>query len=50
MMSLERAIEWTKARRWWVALLVVVIAGYSIGKDIAQRENARDTTAQARGA
>ncbi len=31
------------ARNWfWVALLLVIFAGYQVGKDFAQRENARD--------
>jgi hypothetical protein len=48
-MTLARAVEWVKAHRWWVALLLVVIAGYSVGKDLALRDNARDTSAQVRG-
>ena len=48
-MTLTRAVEWMKAHRWWVALVVVVIAGYSAGKDLAVRDNARDTAEQVRG-
>jgi hypothetical protein len=36
-----------KAHRWWVALVLVLIAGYSVGKDSALRENARDASAPA---
>jgi ABC-type transport system involved in cytochrome c biogenesis permease component len=31
--------------RWWIALLVVVIFGYSVGKDLAFRDNAADDMA-----
>jgi len=34
--------NWIKARRWWVAFVLVAIAGYSLGKDAALRDNARD--------
>jgi len=31
-----------KEHRWWVALVVIVVAGYSIGKDLALRDNRLD--------
>ncbi len=46
-MTLGRAVEWIKDHRWWVALVLVVVVGYSIGKDLALRDNARDRPAQA---
>jgi len=45
MMAFERAFAWAKSHRWWLALIVVIIAGYSIGKDMAIRDNLRDTSA-----
>ena len=49
-MALGRAVGWTKAHRWWVALVIVVVAGYSVGKDLALRDNAADVPVQVRGA
>jgi hypothetical protein len=49
-MTLARAVEWVKAHRWWVALVVVLVAGYAVGKDLALRDNARDGLVQAKGA
>ncbi len=40
-MDLLHAANWLKERRWWVALVLVVIAGYTIGKDMALRDNSR---------
>ena len=48
-MTLTRAVEWMKAHRWWMALVVVLVAGYSVGKDLAFRDNARGAADQARG-
>jgi hypothetical protein len=28
--------------RWWIALVILVAMGYSVGKDMALRDNARD--------
>ncbi|MBA3525767.1 MAG: hypothetical protein M3438_07965 [Pseudomonadota bacterium] len=44
-MELRRATDWVKAHRWWVALVLVIVAGYSIGKDLALRDN-RQAAAQ----
>ena len=41
-MALARAAERLKAHRWWVALVLIVAVGYSIGKDLAHRDNAAD--------
>lgn len=49
-MTLARAVEWMKAHSWWVALVLVLVAGYSVGKDVALRDNARDASAQTGGA
>ena len=46
-MTLARAVAWLKAHRWWVALVLIVVAGYSIGKDLARRDNARDRHVEA---
>ena len=35
-------VQWIRGHRWLVALVAVVIAGYSLGKDAALRDNARD--------
>ena len=48
-MTVARAVEWVKAHRWWVVLVVILVAGYSIGKDLALRDNVRDAQAQVRG-
>ena len=32
--------EVTSRNRWWIALAVVVVFGYSVGKDMAMRDNA----------
>jgi hypothetical protein len=34
--------SWLKARRWVVAAVIIVFGGYTIGKDMALRDNARD--------
>ena len=47
MMDLARAANWLKERRWWVVLLFVIVAGYSIGKDRALTDNARDAAVRA---
>ena len=49
-MSLASTMSWVKAHRWWVALMAVVVLGYSVGKDRALRENraAAAQTAEAR--
>ena len=49
-MTLARAVEWLKLHRWWVALVILVVAGYSVGKDLALRDNAGDVPVQVRGA
>jgi hypothetical protein len=40
--SLQRASEWLRAHRWLAALVCVIVFGYSYGKDMALRDNARD--------
>ena len=32
--------EVASRNRWWIALAVVVVFGYSVGKDMAMRDNA----------
>ena len=49
-MTVARAVEWVKAHRWWVVLVLIVVAGYSVGKDLALRDNASDRQVQAGGA
>ena len=49
-MAFARVAEWVKAHRWWVTLVVIVVAGYAVGKDLALRDNARDAQVQVRGA
>ena len=46
-MGLASTISWVKAHKWWVALIIVVIAGYSVGKDRALRDNEIALTARA---
>ncbi|MFN3517345.1 MAG: hypothetical protein ACK4YM_09325 [Novosphingobium sp.] len=41
-MSLQRAAEWLWAHRWLAAFACVSVFGYSWGKDMALRDNARD--------
>ena len=41
-MKAAGVLHWVKANRWAVALVAVVIVGYSVGKDAALRDNARD--------
>lgn len=41
-MAWARAVDWLKSHRWWVALVLVVVIGYSIGKDLAFRDNSAD--------
>lgn len=43
-MTMERISSWVKANRWLVAFGLVVIAGYTVGKDRALRDNDRDMT------
>ena len=38
-MERHQVRDWTKAHGWWIALVLIVIAGYSIGKDLALRDN-----------
>ena len=41
-MGLNEIKNWVGRNRWMVALVLVVIAGYVVGKDRALRDNARD--------
>lgn len=34
--------EFVQARRWWIALALVIFTGYTLGKDRALRDNAAD--------
>ena len=38
----EQAKEWVSQNKWVVALIVAVAFGYSVGKDMALRDNAAD--------
>ena len=49
-MTGARVVDWLKLHRWWLALVIVIVAGYSVGKDLALRDDARDSQVQARGA
>jgi hypothetical protein len=42
-MGLNEIKSWVGRNKWLVALLLVVLAGYVVGKDWALRDNARDT-------
>ena len=37
--SLATTIGWVMAHRFWVALTIVLFFGYSVGKDVALRDN-----------
>lgn len=41
-MSLDETKSWIGRNKWWVALIIVVFAGYMVGKDRASRDNAHD--------
>ena len=45
-MTLEQFKTLLSQKRWWVALVVVVIMGYTFGKDMALRDNVRDQAEQ----
>jgi hypothetical protein len=40
--SLDPIKDWVRANRWLVAAAVLVFGGYTLGKDMALRDNARD--------
>lgn len=42
--------EAVSRHRWWIILTVVVMFGYSVGQDIAMRENAADAFNEAESA
>ena len=48
---MRRIGDTLRKHKWWVALVLVVVAGYSVGKDLARQENARDVgiSAEVRG-
>ena len=50
MTAFESARRWVKSHPWCVAFLFVIIAGYTVGKDMAERDNSRDAYMQAEGA
>lgn len=41
-MSLDKIKSWMGRNKWWVGLILIVLAGYMIGKDRAWRDNARE--------
>ncbi|MFL0670180.1 MAG: hypothetical protein ACJLS3_01725 [Erythrobacter sp.] len=41
-MSLRLVGDWLREHRWLAAFVCVVVFGYSYGKDMALRDNARD--------
>ncbi len=49
-MTIDDAKGFVAKHRWWVAACLVAIAGYTFGKDIAFRENARDAVKVSPGA
>ncbi len=38
-MSPRHAMDWARNHRVWVALIIVIFFGYSVGKDLALRDN-----------
>ena len=38
----EKAIIWVKEHKWLVAIVFVLMAGYTLGKDMALRDNAAE--------
>ncbi len=38
-MGRTSTVSWVKAHKWWVALTIVIFFGYSVGKDLALRDN-----------
>lgn len=42
--------EAVSRHRWWIILAVVVMFGYSVGKDMAMRDNAADALNEAESA
>jgi len=43
-MSGANFYDYIQKHRWLIATILVVFGGYTIGKDFALRENARDIT------
>jgi hypothetical protein len=41
--TLQQVGDWLREHRWLAALVCMVVFGYSYGKDMALRDNARDT-------
>jgi len=48
--TFEDAKAFVTKHKWWVAVVLVAIAGYSIGKDMALRDNAADSLQISAGA
>jgi hypothetical protein len=44
-MTSRQLAEWARENRFWLILLFMIFAGYTVGKDLAERENARDRIA-----
>ncbi|MEM1196678.1 MAG: hypothetical protein AAGH57_11280 [Pseudomonadota bacterium] len=49
-MSLTDIKQWLTQYKWLVAAFLVVVAGYTFGKDMALRDNARDADQRSAGA
>ncbi len=41
-MSAETVSDFVANHNWWVAAVLIVFAGYNVGKDWALTDNARD--------
>ena len=41
-MTQRQVAQWLRENRWFVAAVIVVFGGYSLGKDLALRDNAVD--------
>ncbi len=41
-MSPRQAMDWARHHRFWVALIIVIFFGYSVGKDLAVRDTKTD--------
>ncbi|MDQ3077255.1 MAG: hypothetical protein M3Q83_00255 [Pseudomonadota bacterium] len=48
-MELRQATGWVDQHRWWVGLVIVIVAGYSLGKDLAMRDNRADARSAVEG-
>ncbi len=46
-MTYEHIKAYIFANKFWLVFILIIVAGYAVGKDIAQRENLRDELARA---